>query len=490
MKDDKGMPRVQPPESCNVYTPPRLADAIVSRIATDEESTWLEPCVGQGAFLTALHAHGVPAHCITGIDLASCCEPTDEFAQVSRSTEFLNWAAQREATFDRVVANPPFIALSKLPEEIRLAACRHRVPYGAPVTLGSNCWFAFLCASLRLLRPGGSLAFVLPAAFEYANYARQLREQLPSLFGQCEIHRSRVPLFDSVGEGSVVLLGSDYQANSRHSLRSEYDTINEMLIGLAKPIRRRASVTPTNSAPRHFRRLCDVMTIGIGAVTGDARYFLLTESERILHELPTSAMRPIVSKAKHIQAASITSEHWNNLRDNDERVWLFYPRDETLHRSAVKRYLERDVDNGGCRKDAYKVRIRDPWYLTPLPQKPHGFLSGMTRTSPFICFNQKRDLSASNTLYTVHFNGDVNEEQRNAWALMLLTSPVREQLQAIKRDYALGLSKIEPGDMKSLVLPTPTLGAVTERVYREAVTLLLDGEQEASRGLADRFISD
>ena len=48
------MPRIAPPESCNIYTPPLLADAIVTALSGKRHHRWLEPCVGQGAFRSAV----------------------------------------------------------------------------------------------------------------------------------------------------------------------------------------------------------------------------------------------------------------------------------------------------------------------------------------------------------------------------------------------------------------------------------------------------
>ena len=57
---------------------------------------------------------------------------------------------------------------------------------------------AFLIAGMRLLKPGGSLAYVLPAAYEYANYARALREVCEASFYELDVHRVSVPMFDKV----------------------------------------------------------------------------------------------------------------------------------------------------------------------------------------------------------------------------------------------------------------------------------------------------
>ena len=384
------MPRLEPPHSCNVYTPPRLAEAIVSVLNNQPNARWLEPCVGQGAFLQALSKHGVPAQYITGIDLSANQESADQLANVQRDTEFLAWATRTEARFDRIVANPPFISLSKVPSVIQEAARRHSTPNGTPVALGGNCWHAFLCASLRLLQPGGALAFVLPASFEYANYGAALRLQLPTLFARCEVHRSQVPLFDSVGEGSVVVIGRGYRAAPQASLRREYASIDEMLQGIGHGDRMEATSQATRrSAATNSVPLSEVMTIGIGAVTGDADFFLMTEADRLRHGLPVSAMRQVVSKSKQIGSAAICRRDWQSMRDRGERVWLFLPTEASLCDGSVRRYLTRSPEDGGCQRTAYKIRNRDPWYVTPLPSRPHGFLSGMSQFGPTICFNRK-----------------------------------------------------------------------------------------------------
>jgi adenine-specific DNA-methyltransferase len=77
--------------------------------------------------------------------------------------------------------------------------------------LRSNYWCAFLSACLRLLDTKGSLAFVLPAAWDYAHYASDVRRAVHQRFQSVEVHRSREPLFAEVREGCVVLVAKGYQ---------------------------------------------------------------------------------------------------------------------------------------------------------------------------------------------------------------------------------------------------------------------------------------
>jgi adenine-specific DNA-methyltransferase len=479
------MLRISTPDSCNVYTPPRLADAIVAALGTKGNLRWLEPCVGKGAFLLALRKKGVKRDCIVGLDIARSRERADSLAMVTRSAEFLTWSATTPSRFDRIIANPPFVALSKLPPLIQSAASAHSSPDGEAIALSSNCWYAFLCASLRLLSTGGSLAFVLPASYEYADYAARIRRLLPRLFGTFEVHRCRVPLFDSVGEGSVVVIGRDYGSVPLRAIREQYDTVNDLIVGLRSVARKSANrpIAPIAKSA-YLVRLTDVMAIRIGAVTGDADFFLLTETDRVRLGLPLSALKKVVSRSRHVQSSAIHSVDWQSMRERNERVWLFRPTAASLNNTFVNEYLA----DGGCNRQAYKVRQRDPWYITPLPVAPHGFLSGMSQNGPTICFNQMHALTASNTLYTVRFSRRIRRDQRVGWALMLLTTAVSSQLYERRREYALGLVKYEPGDLGSLMLPSPRECVGIESAYRRATDARLAGECAVACAIADRYV--
>ena len=486
------MPRTLcPPGSCNVYTPSVLADAVVLALGDFSDARWLEPCVGKGAFLQALARHGVEAKRIIGTDLASTPEPTDRLGRVRRSTEFLEWSMKTTHRFDRIVANPPFIALSGLDARVQKAALQHETPEGSKVTLSGNCWHAFLCASLRLLKRNGSIAFILPAAYEYANYARSLRLQLPSQFSDIRVHRCRTPLFEDAEDGSVVVIAKGYQTPPEISRRFIHNDLQDLVCGIPK---RHLNSDDLQIRHQSFKRhntvpLSSVMSIGIGAVTGDADYFLMNEAARIGNSLPLDAMIRVVSKSRHVYSGRITRNSWNDLLNVGERVWLFRPDGTTLQKKSVRRYLDKPTEAGGCRRTAYKIRNREPWYQTPMPLRPHGFLTGMSQYGPVVCFNRMNGLAATNTLYTVRFPPGRSRREQIGWAMMLLTTAVREQLQELARAYPLGLPKLEPGDLKAIEIPRPRNSLVSESHYDSAVKALHDGDLTKSEAIAERYIS-
>ena len=484
-----------PDKSCLVYTPAALADALVSSTQSGRDVgdlRWLEPCVGQGALLSALARTGVDSRRITGVDLADDAEPSDRLARVRRGIDFLAWSKRTSLRFDRIVANPPYLAIRELRGSLLDHALTTTVPGQASlVPHRANCWYAFLCASIGLLRGGGSLAFVLPAAWEYADYAEPLRVSIGKLFYSVKSYRSVHPLFSGVQEGAVVLVAEGFGKGPAHSIvRSEYSRKEFMFRAIKSGISRRSKLTAGHSLRSNSRvkALADVVTVRIGAVTGDGRYFLLNEHRRRELRLPVAALTPVVSRASHLESAEVTRTQWSRLRDDGERVWLFRPSEASLVNPAIRRYLELPKDQGGCNRDALQVRRREPmWFRVKLPMRPHGFVSGMGRFGPWIALNRDTRITATNTLYSVRFKDDLSVSEQSAWALMIFTESVQAQLQRVLRRYPDGLVKIEPGDLGRLVVPTPGKDRGSLNAYRDAVDCAMEGDMAGAAKIASAF---
>src|ERR1019366_6502361 len=102
-----------------------------------------------------------------------------------------------------------------------------------------------------------SLAFVLPAAWDYALYAGQLREKVLTSFKSVEVHRSQEPLFPDVREGRVVLVAKGYLQVPEHAGRIDHSTAASLMSALAHSIPHSASAKPymtvaTNSSASLF----------------------------------------------------------------------------------------------------------------------------------------------------------------------------------------------------------------------------------------------
>ena len=484
---------VCPPVSCKIYTPRPLAAALVHAVGDNSNAQWLEPCVGEGVFISVLAEFGVPPDRITALDLEINPGGEDASAKTSRGVDFLQWALTTEQKFDRIVANPPFLGLTKLDSELRQSALATTSPLGSSVVLSANYWLAFLSASLNLMRPNGCLGFVLPASWDFADYAASIRDEIYKSFERVEIYRCKRPLFDSVQEGAVVLLAVGFGKANIRVQRFEFDDPMDLIRALANRSSRligqeqrsaeRSDVTPTSG----FVRLGEVVEIKLGGVTGAAGFFLLTEQQRKTLRLPVRSLRPVLSKSRHLIASETTLSEWQFLRSNGHRIWLVDPSPAQIRHNAVSDYLESIASSNNSIKERYKIKKREPWYRTPVPRTCHGFLSGMSRHGPWISLNMLPRLTVTNTLYAVSFRAATSIDDRCAWALSLMTSDARNSIASLGRVYADGLVKHEPGDLARLPVRKPAVTTGARQLYQQAVRFLLGGDANRAAAIADQF---
>jgi len=464
-----------------------MVDAIVNGM----DQRWLEPSCGKGSFIQAINSLGVPRDRIIGVDLDIRKSSEDRCGRVSRGIDFLTWSMTRKGRFDCVAGNPPYIAIRTLPESLRNVAASILDLDGNAVGTRANIWYPFLLRSVEMLRDGGNLAFVLPAASEYADYASLGRKRLTSLFARVDLIRSRRPLFEEVSEGVVVVIAKGKGLPGRLFRRHEVEDLDSVV----KTIRQLDDTKARNcreSTPRiinhnmtYFR---DVIKMQIGAVTGDAGYFVLTENQRLDLKLPKSSVVPILSRCSHVLTAVHNKKSWEILRDRGERIWLFRPTGNVVENLRVREYLSLTEDDGGCHLNRYKIRNRQPWHLTPLPQTPDLFLTGMSNQGLWMCMNEHPKLTATNTLYVGAFRAPLTSNQKYSWALSLLTSQVQKQIGRVKRVYADGLAKFEPSQINALEIPVPRQITNARSAYRKAVKLLLSGASNSAAALADSSV--
>ena len=481
-----------PPVKGMADTPDLLADALVQAINPAGTGSWLDPSAGSGQLVAAALRAGVSPEAILAIDLQSDLPPLSTLGVESLTgTDFLCWAQATDRRFDRVIANPPFVQLRELEEALLHPALEMQID-GFRVPATANYWVAFLVAGMRLLKPGGSLAYILPAAWEYANYAIPLRNICESLFGELDVHRVSVPMFETVADGSVLLVGRGFGQRPRrrthifrHSTLSE---LNRVVCNSDSPKTSSAMCSREFDLPADHVEFGDIANIRIGAVTGDASYFLLNEAQRLTLQLPRSAVRPVLSKAQHIIGSEIDRDAWGTLLAAGKRVWLFHPSDADLSHPAVRAYLDLPEREGGCNREATKIRGREPWYRVPLPAPFDGFMTGMSHTRPWVALNRVSELTATNTLYGVSFPAITNVNEQAAWCLSMLSSTTAKSRARLVRQYPQGLLKLEPGDMARLVVRRPMTVDGVDSLYRQAVALNLAGKPETAQALVDEWL--
>jgi adenine-specific DNA-methyltransferase len=390
------------------------------------------------------------------------------------------------------IPNPPFIAIERLRGPLRAKAAEVRWGSLKPLGLNGNLWASFLIASLRLLKEGGHLSLVLPAAWGYADYAAGLRLKLPSLFREFVCHRSKQPLFDSVQDGCYVIQCFGFGERNRITSHHVYENREDLIKGLRPPVRPSAPAIRTfNKSPSEMvRKAGDLFQVRLGAVTGDANYFLLTEERRHELGLPESCLIPVVTGARHLTAPSIRKSVWNQIRDSGDRAYLFSPQGASLSHESVKAYLRLTHKRGGCNRTASWVKKRAPWYSVALPNDLDGFMSGTNTNGPWIALNAMEELAATNTLYVIRFDNKIrSRDARAACSLSLLTTYSRSQFATRTRNYADGMKKLEPSDITGISLPVREAVHGAYDVYQSAAQLFIGGDAKSAISMADEWFA-
>lgn len=306
------------------------------------------------------------------------------------------------------------------------------------------------------------------------------------------LSHARMTPFQSAVDGNVIAVarGFGQQPLTGQAIyrRTDVDDLTALRQELSRIGTRRRTRCPAGPEVRKGEVLVsDVAQVRIGAVTGDARYFLLTDSERRRHGLPARSCRRVLTRASHLRTGVMDSAAWRMLIQRDQRTWLFRPTSACLGHEKVAKYLAYGESGGGCRMQNYKVRSRDLWYRTVLPKRPDAFLTGMSSHEVFLTLNRCRDLSASNTLFVIRMKERNDPLDIVRLGIALLSERARRQIEKRRRWYAGGLMKIEPGALGEVRIPWP-VRSPDENSYGQAVRQLIAGNGREARMIAEKMI--
>ncbi len=168
-----------------VFTPDEVARTLVQWVVRRKTDRLLDPSCGDGRFL-AYHAPS------TGIELdprnAALAQERVPGASIYLA-DFFRWASTATCRFEAAAGNPPFIRYQHFAGETRELALELAHKLGVNISGLASSWAAFLVVTAGLLKPGGRMAFVVPAEIGHAPYASPVLGYLCSRFQQVRICR-------------------------------------------------------------------------------------------------------------------------------------------------------------------------------------------------------------------------------------------------------------------------------------------------------------
>lgn len=488
------------------FTPPEVTRFLCEWAITSPDDRVLEPSCGDGAFLAAaverlrelgglvpLRAHELHEGSATG---ARRLLATAGYPGRVMVGDFL--ATQASPSFDVVVGNPPYIRYQGFTGEARATGLAAALAQGVRLSRLASSWAPFVVHAAGFLSPRGRLALVLPAELLAANYAAEVRDFLLRRFARVSVVLIGAQVFPGVQTEAVLLLAE----GSGGTDRVEFATVDnaagldEVAFDAVLDVRageRWTTALVSAEAIHELSRLADAGwlsplsqwgRISLGAVTGNNRYFTLSPAQADEWGLAGSDVVPISpAGSSHLRALSLTKAGHAALGQSGARTLLFRPDDEPS--AAARGYIAHGEALGV--PEAYKCRVRTPWWRAPLPAPPEVFFTYMNEDTPQLAANPAGlyYLNSVHGLYLAPAASGLAE----LVALAALNSATALSAEVTGRAYGGGVLKMEPREAAKLLVPSIDTVRAHQRELSDllpaARRLLRAGRLDAARDLVD-----
>ncbi|MFK8250215.1 N-6 DNA methylase [Ancylobacter terrae] len=470
------------------FTPDPVVAALVRWAVSDPADRMLDPSCGDGRFLAG-HRNSVgieqdPRSAATAVERAP-------WALVHEG-DFFTWAGETAERFECAAGNPPFIRYQTFKGAVRARALNLCLGLGAEFTGLTSSWAPFLVATASLLKPGGRMAFVVPAEIGHAPYSAPLLEYLVANFSRVQVVAVREKLFPDLSEDCWLLYADGHGGRTssiRFTALDRFDpakAIAPLAAGEDVPVtewretwgrRLRPFVLPASIRAIYARaaahpaslRFGTAAQIGIGYVSGANDFFHLKPSLATKLGIPAALLQPAVRNGRALPAKQLTKSTIQQWHASDEPFMLLrLPKVKVGELpKEVRRYL--DSSAGHEAREAYKCRVREPWFSVPDVQQPDYFLSYMSGVSA----NLVRNAGGATCTNSVHC-----VRVRDAKAMQRVAKHWTDDFVALSREIeghplGGGMLKLEPREATRILVPAEELAREhDDEAMAEAVTTM------------------
>ena len=378
------------------YTDPQIASFLVKWIKEKAPRSLLEPSCGDGVFLDAIQRERIPS-----LKTIVACElDLEEVEKVRaknipntcvRNTDFLQWylfEAQNRESFDAIIGNPPFIRYQYLPKHQQLLAEKIFAQLRLPFTKHTNAWVPFVLASIKLLRPGGRIAMVIPSELFHIPHAQSLRSYLAGQCSRILIYDPKEIWFNDTLQGTVLLLAEKklnpsekgkgvtvipaaskqiLLTNAEEDFQSAAYTNGVTIEGKWMPVFLSISERKLLAQLRNcddIKKFSDIASVDVGIVTGANKFFLVPDN--IVKEFNLRRWaHPMFGRSNHVQGLVYTErDHYANRKTGLPANFLWFQEEEIEVLPAnVRQYLNIGLDQK--LQTRFKCRTRKVWYKVP-----------------------------------------------------------------------------------------------------------------------------
>jgi adenine-specific DNA methylase len=466
------------------FTPEALSRFVVDWAVRESTDLVLEPSAGDAAFLVQSvrriqdlqNAEGAPSTPPT-VDGIEIHEHSAKVAQsrvhsaggIPRVIVSDFFAVEPTKKYTAVVGNPPYIRYQDFSGDARARSRAAALAGGVALSGLASSWAAFVVHSASFLLRGGRLGFVLPAELLSVNYAAPVRKFLFDKFRRVDLVLFTERVFPEAEADVVLLLADGYQEGpSWHATivqARNADGLQSLSVPQRwSPLDPAEKWTPSLLVGDSFSTYSDLLVSGqfvglnewgdttLGMVTGNNRYFALSDERVHSLGLPHEELIPLSPPGSgHLRGLAYNKRQREVHCREGAPVWLFRPGSSPSR--AARKYIAAGETAGV--HEAYKCRVRSPWWRVPLVRTADLFLTYMNADTPRITRNDAQ-VHHLNSVHGIFLNPDMRALGKRTLPIASLNSMTLLGAEMVGRAYGGGLLKLEPREADSLPLPAPS----------------------------------
>ncbi|WP_348644764.1 N-6 DNA methylase [Rhizobium sp. BK196] len=467
------------------FTPAFEANSIVSWAVRTGHERILEPSVGEGGLLLPALAYARTLHLAPKFGAIACdvdrCVIDRLRASVGPDvdlihSDFFELDPETTAPVDVILANPPFTRNHQLSLEDRT-----RLKKRYPVKGAAGLWVYFALHARKFLRPGGRMAFLVPAAASFSRYGEDLLLQLKEEFRDLSLQElpNKPSWIGSADERGVLILADGYQAGPASAITRgvwRYD-------GVARgKLSRAYAKTPAFEALKKASRpLGEIADLSIGLVTGRNAVFLLNQQDVAKYRIDHHDLTPMITRAKHVQGIVVEKDDLCGLAHDGERTWMLTPRELGERGSGVRSRLA--LINARARRETLWFNKRSPWWMVGKTGQCDAVFTYMNDKGPRLALVED-GVFCTNTLHQVTFKPATTACDRLSAVVSILSTFGQLCAEGIGRGYGGGLLKFELQEARLMPTLTHADGVAPEAIL-EIDQKLRSGQIDEARRLAD-----
>ncbi|WP_419268664.1 Eco57I restriction-modification methylase domain-containing protein [Paracoccus sp. T5] len=414
--------------------------------------------------------------------------------------------------FDAVIGNPPYLPYRKIDPAARDVALTVLAKEGLKLDKRASLWAYFVALSVRYVKDGGRMAWVLPNSFLYANYSQNLRNYIANAFNNVRAFelQERQFLLEGTEEKTVVLLAEGKlprlvrQPDLKLPL-SRCSGVRELSIQIKKwvegeletssdcgtsvfdnlPMTARESYLFLKRS-RYYQQLGDQLKVQIGLVTGDNKFFLRNDEERKSAGLSVEDLVPVLPRFIYATGLDFRTNDFEILVQEGGKGYLVSCCEDKPKPTQVQRYLSAYPQDKRNTCSTFKKRAT--WSQTDDGLVPDAFFPVMQHNGPRLLLNNAR-VNCTNSVHRVYFKNANSEATKQLLALTTLSTFSQLSAEFCGRSYGSGALKHEPREVERVgILVPPIHHKKVSTSYRNADKCLRSGNADEARQIADKLI--